>query len=183
MKNRVLFPIPVVFVCLALFGACKKPNSGATTSPPQDSTALATQALDSTLIDSRSFYIWYASIPSTFNARDYSDPNAEMVAIRAYSDEPGYAAPVDRWSFGVLKSDWNQLSGGIGSASSVSTSGDFGFSVFFRVDGDLRVKLVERQSPSGMAGVERGWRVTAINSNTNMGISNTVFIDNAIHYS
>jgi len=183
MKNSVFFRVSVIVSCLAVFGACKKPNAGGTTAPPLDSTGLAAQALDSALIDAKSYYLWYASIPSTFSAQSYSDPNAEMIALRAYSNEPGYSAPVDRWSFGVLKSDWNQLSGGIGSASSVSGSGDFGLSVFFRADGDLRVKLVERLSPSGIAGVERGWRVTAINGNTNMAISNSDFIVNAVYYS
>ena len=55
-----------------------------------------------------------------------------MVALRAYSMEPGFSAPVDKWSFGVLKTDWNQLSGGIGNVNNISADGDFGLSVFFQ---------------------------------------------------
>ena len=80
-------------------------------------------------------------------------------------------ASVDKWSFGVLKTDWNQLSGGIGTVNNVSTSGDFGMSVFFRVEGDLRVKLVEKASPAGLAGIERGWRITKINGSNNIKTS------------
>ena len=61
--------------------------------------------------------------------------------------------------------------------------GDFGFSVFFRVEGDLRVKLVERLSPAGLAGIQRGWRITKINGNTNIKISNADFIVNNVFYS
>ncbi len=144
---------------------------------------MAAKARDSALIDSKDFYLWYNDIPSTFNAQSYADPGAVMVAIRAYSNEPGYTSPVDKWSFGVLKTDWNQLSGGIGTTNNVSVDGDFGFSVFFRVDGDLRVKLVERLSPAGIAGIQRGWRVTKINGSANINIANADYIVNNVFYS
>ena len=144
---------------------------------------MASQARDSALLASKDFYLWYTQIPATFNAQSYSDPNAVMVALRAYSIEPGFNAPVDRWSFGVLKTDWNQLSGGIGSANGTASDGDFGLSVFFRVDGDLRVKLVERLSPAGIAGIQRGWRITKINGNTDITTGNSTFIVNNVYYS
>ena len=162
--------------------SCKKTH----TTPPNnnnDSLAQLAKATDTALSVSRDFYLWYKDIPASFSASSYSDPGALMMGIRAYSDEPGYTTPVDKWSFGVLKTDWNQLSGGIGSATSMSSSGDFGFSVFFRVDGDLRVKLVERLSPAGLAGIQRGWRVTKINGNSNLTIANSDFIVNAVFYS
>ena len=177
-----LNPTIALILLLVLFSSCKK-TKNTPTPPPTDSTTLAAKAKDSALLDSRDFYLWYNDIPSTFNAQSYNDPNAVMFAIRAYSNEPGYTSPVDKWSFGVLKTDWNQLSGGIGSASTVSASGDFGLSVFFRVDGDLRVKLVERLSPAGVAGIQRGWRVTKINGSTNITIANADFIVNNVFYS
>jgi carboxyl-terminal processing protease len=182
MKNKVPHLLVVLIFVIGIFESCKKTNTAAKTGPT-DSTALAAQAKDSALIDARNFYLWYNDIPSTFNAQSYNDPIDEMVAIRAYSDEPGYSSPIDRWSFGVLKSDWNQLSGGIGSANNVSSSGDFGLSVFFIVDGDLRVKLVERLSPAGIAGIQRGWRVTKINGSTNITFANSDFIVNNVFYS
>jgi carboxyl-terminal processing protease len=81
------------------------------------------------------------------------------------------------------KTDWNQLSGGIGTAANISSNGDFGLNVFFRVEGDLRVKLVERLAPAGLAGIERGWRITKINGNTNITTSNASFIVNSVYYS
>jgi carboxyl-terminal processing protease len=181
MINKSIFQFIVLIFFIEVVTSCKK--SSDTTHPPTDSTTLAARAKDSALIDSRDFYLWYNHIPSTFNAQSYNDPKEEMIAIRAYSNEPGYNSPVDRWSFGVLKTDWNQLSGGIGSVSGAASSGDFGMSVFFRIDGDLRVKLVERLSPAGIAGIQRGWRITKINGNSNIIISNSDFIVNNVFYS
>ncbi len=182
MKISIVHFFSALFFFLATLTSCKKTSSNPNNTNT-DSTALETKARDTALSTSRDFYLWYQDIPSSFNAQSYSDPNAVMVAIRDYSDEPGYASPVDKWSFGVLKTDWNQLSGGIGSANSVSSSGDFGFSVFFKVDGDLRVKLVERLSPAGLAGVQRGWRVLKINGSSDITIANSDFIVNAVFYS
>ncbi|HVZ56612.1 MAG TPA: S41 family peptidase, partial [Chitinophagaceae bacterium] len=120
-------------------------------------------------------YLWYSQIPNTFNPRVYANPDSVMRAIRAYSNEPGFAKPVDRWSFGIKQADWNNLSSGV--------SQDFGFGVFFLVEGDLRVKYVEQNSPAGLAGVRRGWRITKINGNTNVTSSNANFIVNAVYYS
>lgn len=183
MKYKVnLLPV-FCLALIAVFSSCKKTKDNTPTMPPTDSTTIADKAKDSALSDSRDFYLWYTQIPSSFNAHSYADPGAVMVALRAYSMEPGFTAPVDKWSFGVLKKDWNQLSGGIGDVNNVNVDGDFGFSVFFRVDGDLRVKLVEPQSPAGLAGIQRGWRVTKINGNTSMTIANSDFIVNAVFYS
>jgi carboxyl-terminal processing protease len=183
MKNKTLFQFAVIIFFTGMFISCKKNKDNQGTTPPTDSTTLAAKARDSALIDAKDFYLWYNNIPSTFNAQSYADPGAIMTAIRAYSNEPGYTSPVDKWSFGVLKTDWNQLSGGIGSANNILVDGDFGFSVFFRVDGDLRVKLVERLSPAGIAGIQRGWRVTKINGSTNINIANADYIVNNVFYS
>jgi carboxyl-terminal processing protease len=183
MKNKTFVQFVFLIFFMGIFISCKKNKDNQGTTPPTDSTTLAAKARDSALIDAKDFYLWYNDIPSTFNAQSYADPGAIMTAIRAYSNEPGYTSPVDKWSFGVLKTDWNQLSGGIGSTDNVSVDGDFGFSVFFRVDGDLRVKLVERLSPAGIAGVQRGWRVTKINGSTNINIANADYIVNSVFYS
>lgn len=183
MRNKTLFRLITFIFFIVLIYSCKKTKNTTPVTPPTDSTTLAAKAKDSALIDSRDFYLWYNNIPSTFNAQSYNDPSDVMIAIRAYSNEPGYTSPVDKWSFGVLKTDWNQLSGGIGSANAISTNGDFGMSVFFKVDGDLRVKLVERLSPAGIGGVQRGWRVTKINGSTTITIANADFIVNSVFYS
>jgi C-terminal processing protease CtpA/Prc len=152
--------------------SCKKTdlNSSTSNTPGTDTSAasLANAIKDSALLFSKDIYLWYNQIPTTFNARSYTDPDAIMTAIRQYSNEPGFSQPVDRWSFGMKQKDWDNLSSGV--------SGDFGLGVFFMQEGDLRVKSVERASPAGLAGIHRGWRITAINGNNNLTTTNADFI-------
>jgi carboxyl-terminal processing protease len=153
---------------LGLFSACKKEDVAEPETPAADTDHLK----DSALAYSKDIYLWYNQIPSTFNARSYEDYNKIMTALRQYSIEPGFAQPVDRWSFAVPKSEWDDISSGV--------SGDFGMGVFFRTEGDLRVKLVEKDSPADRLGIHRGWRITRINGNSNIATSNSNFILDAV---
>jgi len=166
MTKMYRFFAPMIVV-LALMSSCKKDKGGA---PPPPKDAIK----DTTIQYTRDIYLWYNQIPSSFNEQSYADPNKIMEAIRKYSAEPGFTQPVDRWSFAMKQSEWDDISGGI--------SGDFGFSVFFRAEGDLRVKSVERASQAGVKGIHRGWRITKINGNTNITTSNSDFIVNAVFY-
>jgi carboxyl-terminal processing protease len=160
---------------LTLLQACKKndlSNNLTPTPTPTTGSTSASALKDTAIADARDIYLWYNQIPSTFNAQTYSDPNTIMEAVRQYSNEPGFSAPVDKWSFGMKQTDWDNLSNGV--------SGDFGMSVFFFKEGDLRVKSVERSSPAGLAGIRRGWRITKINGSTNIATSNADFISNAV---
>jgi hypothetical protein len=154
---------------LALLSACKKDSGGAPPPPPKD------KIKDTTIQYTRDIYLWYNQIPSSFNEQGYADPNKIMEAIRKYSAEPGFQSPVDLWSFAMKQAEWDDVSGGV--------AGDFGMSVFFRDEGDLRVKSVEKASPAGAKGIQRGWRITKINGSTNITTGNAEFIVNAIFYS
>ena len=170
-KQRLLL---ATLAGLTLLQACKKtdavnPGSGSSTLPGSTS---ASAIKDSTVLYSKDVYLWYNQIPSAFNAQSYSDPNTIMIGIRQYSMEPGFSTAVDRWSFGMKQTDWNNLSNGV--------SADFGMNVFFRAEGDLRVKSVERASPAGVAGIRRGWRITKINGSTDITTANATTISNAV---
>src|SRR5690242_18573332 len=89
-------------VSLTLLQACKK-NKDVPANPPGGSSSNAIK--DTTLANARDIYLWYNQIPSSFNAQSYADPNAIMVAIRQYSNEPGFTTPVDKWSFGMKQTD------------------------------------------------------------------------------
>jgi C-terminal processing protease CtpA/Prc len=130
---------------------------------------------DSTLTSARDIYLWYNNIPASFNAGSYTDPNSIMNAIRAFSSEPGYTTPVDRWSFAMLKTDWDNLSSGVG--------GDFGMNVFFFNTNDLRVSYVEPESPAGKAGIKRSWRIKQINGSTAISSANTAPVIQAVYES
>jgi carboxyl-terminal processing protease len=179
MKNHFLVAALVGF---AFLSSCKKADVSAnnsnppTTTPTTPSTTSADALKDSTLLYAKDIYLWYNQIPSTFNARSYTDPNEIMTAIRQYSIEPGFSTAVDRWSFGVKQAEWDNVSSGV-------STGDFGLNIFFRAEGDLRVRHVERESPAGLAGVRRGWRITAINGNNNIATSNSDFIVKNVYQS
>jgi carboxyl-terminal processing protease len=183
MKSTTLLHLSLVILCIGICSSCKKNKGTTPIIDPVDTSSAATKVKDSAVLITKDLYLWYNQIPAIFSTQSYADPNAVMVGLRAYSIEPGFNSPVDKWSFGVLKADWNQLSGGFGSVNSTAATGDFGLGVFFRADGDLRVKLVERLAPAGLAGIQRGWRITKINGNTNMKISNSAFIVDNVYSS
>jgi carboxyl-terminal processing protease len=171
------FRFLLVFIAgFSFFTSCKKTDT--TTAPPLTGQALR----DSTVLVSRDLYLWYNQIPSNF-AQDLTQPDDIMVALRQYSIEPGFSGPVDRWSFAMKKVDWDNLTAGMSSTNNSNSSGDFGISVFFRAEGDLRVKLVEPNSPAGAQNIHRGWRITKINGSTDITTSNADFIVNNVFYS
>ena len=138
---------------------------------------------DSSLLIARDLYLWNDQIPASFNARSYADPSAIMKAIQPFSLQPGFSGAVDRWSFAMKKTEWEQLSGGMASvAGTTNAAGDFGMSVFFRAEGDLRVRLVEPNSPAGQAGIRRGWRITQINGSSNINTGNSAAIVDQVYY-
>lgn len=161
-------------VSLGLLQACKKNDvtNSLNPAPTPGTTTTVSSLKDSTVFYSKDLYLWYNQIPSSFNPQTYSDPNAIMEALRQYSTEPGFSAPVDKWSFAMKQTEWDNVSSGI--------SGDFGMNVFFFKEGDLRVKSVERSSPAGIVGIRRGWKITKINGSTSVSTSNADFISNAI---
>lgn len=175
--QKILVPASLLAL---LFTACKKEVSAppATLTPtptPTDNTSAADKLKDSALLYTKDIYLWHDKIPASFNARSYADPSAIMTAIRQYSIEPGFSAPVDRWSFAVGQQAWDDVSAGV--------SGDFGLNVFFRQEGDLRVRAVEKNSPAGQAGIRRGWRITAINGSNNITTGNANYIVQNVYQS
>ncbi len=187
--NRIL---PLIILSLGSLIACKKnvdvPAPPTVVTPPAAPVVVVSdpnKIKDSVLLYTKDLYLWHNQIPSTFDARSFSDPETIMTSIRQYSIEPGFSAPVDRWSFAMKKAKWDNLSGGLGStfAAGSEVVGDFGISVFFFAQGDLRVRSVERESPAGRAGIRRSWRITKINGNSNIESSNASFIVDAVYES
>ena len=169
--RSVKFKFMLVLVMgLAVLSACKKNKGG--DAPAPNPPAQTDKIKDSALLIARELYLWYKNIPANFNAQSYADPDKIMTGIRKYSIEPGFTTPVDVWRFAYKQKDWDDVSSG--------AAQDFGLSVFFLAEGDLRVKYVEKASPAGLKGIKRGWRITKINGNTNMNTSNSAFIVNAV---
>lgn len=163
MKYLMLIGLTVAFL---IHTGCRKESGGGDV-----------QVNDSALMYSREVYVWYKSLPGNLSGRTYSDPTKVMQAIREYSIEPGFPDPVDRWSFALKKSEWNNISAAI--------ARDFGLSIFFRSENDLRVSHVEPGSPAYGAGIRRSWRITGINGNTTINTNEETIqrIVNAINNS
>src|ERR1035437_9340777 len=174
-KNYRFFLI--IMLSLSVFISCQKNiNAGGTTTPTPTPVASANDKLEDTvLLDTRDIYLWYSQIPSTFNPRIYANPDSIMTAIHQYSIEPGFTAPVDRWSFAMRQTDWNNFANGI--------SGDFGIGAGFVSSTDLRISSVQKASPAGLAGIHRGWQIIKVNGSTSITTGNSTFIVNNVFYS
>ena len=189
MRNLQLRFLLIIILAGLFFTACRKNKDIIATTPPPATTgggtpvSTALSLKDSVMLATRDLYLWNTQIPADFNVQNYADPEAMMIGIRPYSMEPGFSAAVDKWSFAMKKTEWDQLSGGKSSFSTTTGAGSFGLSVFFRAEGDLRVRLAEPYSPAGIAGIHRGWRITTINGNSNITTGNADFIINAIYKS
>ncbi len=184
--HKTSFRLILLVIITGVIISCKKEKQAAAPPPPPVVTppppVSADVIKDSALIYSKDIYLWNTQIPATFNAKDYSDPDKVMEALRQFSMEPGFTQPVDRFSFAMKKVDWDNMSAGFNSVfSSTTADGDFGITVFFKVEGDLRVRLTEPNSPAGAAGIKRGWRITKINGNTNITTGNSTFIVDNIY--
>ncbi len=164
MANRYIW---VVVAVLSFTASCKK-DSG-------DKNEISDRIKNNALEETRNVYLWYSQIPESFNAKAYGGLEEIMNAIRQYSNEAGFTKPVDHYSFAIKKAEWDKISAG--------EATNFGLNAFFLSDGDLRVRAVEKESPAGLAGIRRGWRITKIEGNTNIVANNSDFIVDKIYES
>lgn len=183
MKKTVLG----ILFATALFAACKKNNSGNNNNNGPSKTGSTLDLIkDSVYLYAKEDYYWYSSIPSysTFNPRHFSGSSdldalqSEVNAISQTNTYEYYAPSPGEAKYSFI--DEGQVSTELG-----GTNGDFGFSVLFNETNDLRVKYVYPGSPADVAGIKRGYKITAINSNTNINYdgasgTNTNFVINAI---
>lgn len=182
-----------VFVSSALIiSSCKKDEiavASPTTTPVAPPVATPPVSLavmkDSSILIARDIYLWNTQIPATFNVAGFTDLNQLMIGIRPYSVESGFAQPVDRWSFAMKKTEWDQQAGGMGNSfgNLSGTDGDFGMTAFFRSGNDLRVRLVEPNSPAGLAGIRRGWKIIQMNGSSDVTTTNADFLVNGLYNS
>jgi C-terminal processing protease CtpA/Prc len=153
---------------IVIISSCRKNDAVADKGGSQDD-----KLKDSAVAIARDIYLWNDQIPSDFNGRLYDDPDKVMMAIRQYSQEPGFTDPVDHYSFGIKKTDWDNVSSGIAS--------DFGLNAFFFSGNDLRVRSVVSGSPAALAGIRRGWKMIKVAGSTDISTDNADFLSEKIY--
>ncbi|MBO0939290.1 carboxyl-terminal protease [Fibrella sp. HMF5335] len=158
--NRIL--ILLIVGGLLSLGGCHKAALDAVT--PVTTVATTTPDIrDSLYLYMKDMYLWYDKLPATFNTRAFTDPTIEMDTLRTVQ-------PLDRWSFVEKAATFN-------SYFANGQTGDYGFWIKYDANNDLRVRYVYAQSPAGLAGVKRGWKLTTINGQDVKTMTSTAIVD------
>ncbi|MCL6524427.1 MAG: hypothetical protein K6T34_07165 [Thermoflavifilum sp.] len=134
-------------------------------------------------------YLWYKEVTATINPFSSAFPKAEDLLSYIISFPKN---PSDRYSFldrtGKISSQIQNGQSGLGivpgkAFSSGTINGDMGFEVAGAQANNQvywYVIYVYKNSSAGQQGVQRGWRITAINGNTNFSITD---LSNALYNS
>jgi C-terminal processing protease CtpA/Prc len=111
-------------------------------------------------------YYWYSSIPKLDPLSSaYDSADVLLAKMKTYAINPTTNKPYDRYSFLDHGAVATEIQQGVG--------GDMGMQVTYAGDGtpqntSLYVLFTDKNSPSGLAGVQRGWKITAINGDANI---------------
>lgn len=185
-------------ILIISFSACKKDKPGTNdnddnSGPPSTGTALD-RIRDSVFLYPKETYLWYDQLPSykNFQPRNYVSTDtitglsSEVDHLSQYAINPATKLPYEYYdNSGTAK--YSFIDDGSVSSELGGNGGDFGFSVFYPTDLDLRVKYVYPGSPADKAGIKRGYQITKINGRTGLiydyGGSTTQFVVNAYAYS
>lgn len=119
-------------------------------------------------------YYWYQQAPKLQPfSHQYATADDLLSVIASYPQLNG--KKVDRYSF--LDRTGNvadQIQNGVveGVFSDLGSKGDFGMEVSFAMgpagDVALQVLYADKNSPAGLKGIRRGWKIIAVNGNDNM---------------
>ena len=151
----------------AAFTSCKKKNS--------DSSTIDLYK-DSVYMYAKEEYLWYDALPdqATFNPRRFTGSTevdalqSEVDAISQYKINSATNLPYEYNASSPGSSKYSYIDGGQASASVGGAGSDMGFSVFYQAYNDLRIKYVYPGSPAAVAGLVRGYKVTAVNNSTSI---------------
>ncbi|HSV10684.1 MAG TPA: S41 family peptidase [Hanamia sp.] len=111
-------------------------------------------------------YYWYNQVPKLNPlSSDYDSADVLLSKIKTYPTNPTTKKPFDKYSFLDHGEVQGEIQQGVG--------GDMGMQVTYARDTTgkyyLLVLFADKNSPAGLVGVTRGWQITAINGDTNIG--------------
>ncbi len=124
---------------------------------------------DSIFLYAKETYFWNELLPSyeQFNPRQYSGIEATVEVLKKYSPANPGENPADPDDNNLDKYSFID-DGSVGTELGGVSTGDYGFSVFFNNDQDLRIKYVYGTSPANTGGLVRGDQITSINGKTDL---------------
>jgi carboxyl-terminal processing protease len=183
----------LIIFSVGLVGACKKSNKPTNSNIVAPSKVGSTIDLikDSIFLYAKEDYYWYDALPSyaDFNPRTFTgadDKTAltnEINALSQYKKNPATNLPYEYYARvpGIAK--YSFIDNGQVSTQLNGIKGDFGFAPIYITTTDLRIKYVYPGSPADLAGIKRGYQITAINGKTSFDYDgsgpNVQFVINA----
>ena len=169
--------------------SCKKSNPASSDSPANTDTIAVASAkdllLDSLYLYTKEVYLWHEVIPSyaAFNPRQYTGSTdliaakSEMKAIRALQPQDkkhSYSFVTTQAGSDAIQTGSDQDYGFFIKAASLDKALPYDSVYWF-------VQYVYKNSPSGIAGVQRGWYISKINNspigydNASIAVLNEIF--------
>jgi len=180
----------LLVIVTGLTSSCKKSNSN--NQGPSKVGSTLDLIRDSVFLYAKEDYYWYTQLPTyaQFNPRGFTgadDQTAltnEVDALSQYAINPATNQPYEYYAPAPGEAKYSFIDNGQVSTELNGTKGDFGFAPLYNTTTDLRIKYVYPGSPADLAGVKRGYQITAINGNTNFPYdgdsgTNTQFVINA----
>lgn len=158
-----------LFLATLLWTSCTKESSMEPTqrdvrptNPDRDNPEDSEEDLlkDSVYLYTYYVYLWQDALPGQFATRSYSAAEGVLEALKGYAKDPE-GQPYDRFSF-------LDRQGSVSDEIEEGKLGNFGLDVRYHNENDLYIKRVYPNSPAGKAGIERGWKVEAINGQTQL---------------
>lgn len=122
-------------------------------------------------------YYWYSQVPQLDPVSSaYSTADTLLEVMKRYSTGPGSSTPLDRYSFLDRTGDVSsQLQDGVSElGKKISGSGSLGLEVTYayrdesETTTDLYVLYADKNSPAGKQGITRGYKIIAINGDSNI---------------
>lgn len=200
MKLKIYFLL--LFLTGVLFSCSKKPVTPVKKSTDTSlSPAVLNLVKDSIYLYPAEDYLWSTSLPTSANfqprsftgSTDIAALQNELDALSQYAINPATGKPYEYSTRSPGSAKYSFVDDGTVGNTLGGTSGDFGFNVVYNYPNDLRIKYVYPGSPAGLAGLKRGYKITAINNSTNISYDapgygsgtsvNLNFVSNAIYNS
>ena len=184
--KKILYLAIILFA--GLITSCKKDNK----------TSSLNLLKDSIYMFEKEDYLWNDAIPdyASFNPCGYtgsSDLTAlsnELTAISQLKINPSTGKPYEYSNGHPGRAKYSFVDDGSTTSELNGVGADFGFGAAYRGINDIRITYVYPGSPADIAGLKRGFRITAINNNTNISYdvppygsgtsTNYNFVNNAI---